>query len=156
MGVVRIETVEEPVVEKVEAVIEEIITEYEDLEPEAIVDDIINTIEKTVDEEITDEDFKPSPQFGTIPEHKFKPVLKSIVDPVRKFDVEPVIEPVIEPFVEPFVEPVVEPVIKPYVHSHMRIPYYPQTPIAYGNRYSHNQSKVSKNNNFVDSVVQTV
>ena len=78
------------------------------------------------------------------------------MDPVRKFVVEPVIEPVIEPFVEPFVEPVVEPVIKPYVHSHMRIPYYPQTPIAYGNRYSPNQSKVSKNNNFVDSVVQTV
>ena len=66
------------------------------------------------------------------------------MDPVRKF----VVEPVIEPFVEP--------VIKPYVHSHMRIPYYPQTPIAYGNRYSPNQSKVSKNNNFVDSVVQTV
>ena len=74
------------------------------------------------------------------------------MDPVRKF----VVEPVIEPFVEPFVEPVVEPVVKPYVHSHMRIPYYPQTPIAYGNRYVPSQSKVSKNNNFVESVVQTV
>ena len=70
------------------------------------------------------------------------------MDPVRKF----VVEPVIEPFVEPFVEPV----IKPYVHSHMRIPYYPQTPIAYGNRYAPSQSKVSKNNNFVESVLQTV
>merc|ERR1712051_414421 len=69
MGVVRIETVEEPVVEKVEAVIEEIITEYEDLEPEAIVDDIINTIEKTVDEEITE----------PMPAHKFKPYYYSSI-----------------------------------------------------------------------------
>ena len=74
------------------------------------------------------------------------------MDPVRKS----VVEPVIEPVIEPFVEPAMEPVIKPYVHSHMRIPYYPQTPIAYGNRYAPSQSKVSKNNNFVESVVQTV
>ena len=78
--------------------------------------------------------------------------MKFIVEPVLKSVVEPVIEPVIEPFVEPFVEPV----IKPYVHSPMRIPYYPQTPIAYGNRYAPSQSKVSKNNNFVESVLQTV
>ena len=78
------------------------------------------------------------------------------MEPVLKSAVEPVIEPFVEPFVKPFEEPVVEPVVKPYVHSHMRIPYYPQTPIAYGNRYAPSQSKVSKGNNFVESVVQTV
>ena len=81
-----------------------------------------------------------------------EPVLKSVVEPV----IEPFVEPVVEPVVEPFVEPVVEPVVKAYAHSHMRIPYYPETPIAYGNRYAPSQSKVSKNNNFVESVVQTV
>ena len=45
------------------------------------------------------------------------------------------------------------------LHLYLRIhppPHYPQTPIAYGNRYAPSQSKVSKNNNFVESVVQTV
>ena len=69
-----------------------------------------------------------------------------------KFIVEPVLKSVMEPVIETFVEPVV----KPYPHSHMRISYYPQTPIAYGNRYAPSQSKVSKSNNFVQSVVQTV
>ena len=73
-----------------------------------------------------------------------------------KFIVEPVLKSVVEPVIEPFVKPFVEPAVKPYVHSHIRIPYYPQTPIAYGNRYAPSQSKVSKNNNFVKSVVQTV
>ena len=60
--------------------------------------------------------------------------------------IEPVVEPIIEPFVKPVVEPFVEPVVKPYAHSH----------IAYGNPYAPSQSKVSKNNNFVESVVETV
>ena len=73
-----------------------------------------------------------------------------------KFNVDPVLKSVVEPVIEPFVEPFVEPIVEPYVHSHMRIPYYTQTPIAYGPRYATSQSKVSKNNNIVESVVQTV
>ena len=85
-----------------------------------------------------------------------EPVLKSVVEPVIEPVIKPVIEPVVEPFVEPFVKPAVEPVVQPYVHSHMRIPYYPQTPIAYGNHYAPNHPKISKSNNFVETVLQTV